>query len=132
MKKAKKRGILTENLEIVKYKDDGSAVVYPNLYTGKNMTIQTPFFRVATQSEVDKGLASKEKRIISVSTTDYINTPIEVIAAIRIAGVFVNTTIETIRLRVTDVIVFSKIAIESIFSEDLGITHIKDEDEASE
>ena len=132
LKKTKKRGILTENAEIVKYKDDGSAVFYPKLYTGKNMTIQTPFFRVATQSEVDKSLASKEKPIISVPATDYINTPIEVIAGIRIAGVFVNTTIEMIRLRVTDVIVFSKIEIESIFSEDLGITPIKDEDDASE
>ena len=96
------------------------------------MKIQTPFSRVATQSEVDKGLASKENLIISVPATDYINTPIEVTAGIRIANVFVNATIETIRLRVTDVIVFSKIEIESIFSEDLGITPIKDEDNASE
>ena len=29
LKKMKKRGILTENLEIVKYKDDRSAVAYP-------------------------------------------------------------------------------------------------------
>ena len=93
------------------------------------MTIQTPFSSVATQSEVDNGLASKEKPIISVLATDYINTPMEVIASIRIAGVFVKAIIETIRLRVTDVIVFSKIEIESVFSEDLGITPIKDEDE---
>ena len=79
-------------MEIVKYKEDGSAVAYPKLCKGKNMTIQTPFSRVATQSEVDKGLASKEKPIISMLATDYINTPIEVIAGIRIAGVFVNTT----------------------------------------
>ena len=116
MRKTKKKGIVTENLEIVKYKDDDSAVAYPKLCTGKNMSIQTPFFRIAAQSEVNKGLASQEKPIISVPVTDYINTPVEVVAGIRIAGVFVNASIETIRLRVTEAIVFGKL-LEKAYSQ---------------
>ena len=60
------------------------------------MSIRTPFFKNAAQSEINKGLASKEKPIISVVATDYLNKPIEVVAGIRIAAVFVSTSIETI------------------------------------
>ena len=122
-------GVNLQNFEIVKYKKDGSAVAYPKLYTDNNMSIKSTFKRVAAESKIKKDLASKEKPIISVPATDYLNKPIEVIAGIRIAGVFVSASIETIRLRVTDAIVYRGIARESIFSEDLGITRIKDEDE---
>ena len=69
LRKTTKKGILTETLEIVKYKDDGSAVAYPKLFTEKYMSIRTPFSRIATQSEINKGLAIKEKPDISVPAT---------------------------------------------------------------
>ena len=126
-------GVNTENLEIVKYKDDGSTVTYPKLYTDNNMTITSTFYRVATQSEVNKGLASRERPIISVKATYYIDTPIEVVVGIRIAGVYVASNLETIRLRESEVIVYRKIPRESILSEELGIIPIvdKDDDDAS-
>ena len=106
------------------------------------MSITSTFYRVATRSEVNKGLASQEKPIILVKATDYINTPTQVVVGIRIAGVYVASNLETIRLRASDVIVYCKIPREnicskdsnSIFSEDLGIKPIKseDEDDASE
>ena len=61
LRKTKKKGIITVNLEIVKYKNDGSAVTYPKLYTDKNISITSTFYRVATRSEVNKGLASQER-----------------------------------------------------------------------
>ena len=97
---------------------------------------------LATRSEVNKGFASPERPIISVKATDYINTHIEVVVAIRIAGVYVASNLETIRLRASEVIVYRKIPRESIcskdsnsiFSKDLGIEPIEseDEDDASE
>ena len=33
LRKTKKKGVTVENLEIVKYKNDGSAVAYPKLFT---------------------------------------------------------------------------------------------------
>ena len=138
----KKKGIITENLEIVKYKNDGSAVTYPKLYTDKNMSITSPFYRVTTRREVNKGLASQERPIISVKATDHINTPLVVVVGIRIADVYVASNLEAIRLRAPEVIVYRKIPRESIcskdsnsiFSKDLGIEPIEseDEDDASE
>ena len=102
------------------------------MYTGSNIEITSNFYRLATRSEINKGLSSQEKPIISVPATDYINTPIEVVAGIRIAGIYVVSNIETIRLRVTEAIVFRKISIDSTFSEDMGIKPIEDEDNVSE
>ena len=74
------------------------------------MTIQSTFYRPTARSEINKGLASQEKPIFSVPATDYINTPMEVVAGIKIASVYVASNIETIRLRVTEAIVFRKIS----------------------
>ena len=137
LRKTKKKEIMKENLEIVKYRNDGSVVTYPKLYTDKNMSITSTFYRVATRSEVNKGLGSQERPIISVEAKDYINTPIEVVVGIRITGVFVSSAMETIRLRTSEVIVRRKIPKETIcskdnkgiFSKDLGIEPIEDKDE---
>ena len=60
---------------------------------------------------------------------DYIKTPIEVVGGIKIAGVYISSNIKTIRLRVIEAIVFGEIFGDSIFSEDLGIIPIAEEDE---
>ena len=96
------------------------------------MSITSTFYRVATQSKVNKGLASRERPIVHVKATDYLNTSIEVVAAIRITGVYEASNLETIRLRASEVIVYRKIPRESILSEDLGIKPIEDEYDASE
>ena len=75
------------------------------------------------------GLASRERPIISVKATNYLITPIEVVVGIRIAGVYVASNLETIRLRASEVIVYRKIPRESIFSEDLGTKPIANVDE---
>ena len=61
MKKTRKVGVNTENLKIVKYRNDGSVVTYPELYAKNNMTIQSTFYIRAARSEIMKGLASQEK-----------------------------------------------------------------------
>ena len=102
------------------------------MYAKNDLNVQSTFYSVAALSEINKGLASQEKPIILVPATDYLNTHIEVVDGIRIAGrasVFVSSKIQTIRLRVTDAIVVRKICGDSIFSEDLGLKPIKDEDE---
>ena len=131
LKKTRKVGVNTENLEIVKYKDDGSVVTYPKLYTDNNMAITSTFYRVATQSEVNEGLASRGRPIIPVKATDYLNTSIVVVVGIRIAGEYLDYNLETIRLRVSGVIVYPKIPIESISSKNLGIIPITNEDDDS-
>ena len=80
------------------------------------MSITSTFYRVATRSEVNKGLASQERPIISVKATNYIDTPIEVVVGSRIAGVYVASNLDTIRLRASEVIVYRKIPSESICS----------------
>ena len=119
---------------MIKYRDNGSAVAYPKLLTDNNKSITSTFYRVATHSEVKKGLASQAKPIISVPATDYLNTPIEVVAGIKKACVYIGPTMETIRLRLTEAIVFRKIykynkSEDSIFSEDIEIELIEDGDE---
>ena len=99
-------------------------VVYPKLYTDNNMVITSTFYRVATQSEVKEGLASQERPIIPVKAMDYLNKSIEVVVGIRIAGVYVGSNLETIRLRASEVIVCRKIPRESVLSENLGIKPI--------
>ena len=96
------------------------------------MAITSTFYRVATQSEVNKGLASRERPIIQVKAKDYLNTSIEVVAGIRLAGVYMASNLETIRLGASEVIIYRKIPRERILSEDLGIKPIKDEYDASE
>ena len=92
------------------------------------LSVTSSFYRVATKKEVKNGLASQAKPNISVATTDYLNTPIEVVAGIEIAGVYVGSNIETIRLRLMEAIVFRKISF------DMEIEQIEDEneDDASE
>ena len=117
---------------MIRYRDDGSAVVNPKLLTDNNKFIPSTFYRVATHSEVKKGLSSQAKPIISMPATDYLNTPIEVIAGIKIAGVYIGSNADTIRLRLTEAIVFRKIynkSEDSIFSEDIEIKPIEDGDE---
>ena len=97
---------------MIKYIDDGSAIAYPKLYTGNNMSVTSNIYRVANKGEIKNGLASQTKPIISVEATDYINTPIEVVAGIRIAGVYVGSNLEKIRLRLTEARVFRKISID--------------------
>ena len=88
LRKTKKKGTMTENLMIVKNRNDGSVVTYPKLYTDKNMSITSTFYMVATRSKVNKGLATQKRPIILVEAKDYIDTPIEVVTGIRKAGVF--------------------------------------------
>ena len=38
------------------------------------MAVQSTFYRPSARSEINKGLASQEKPIISVPATDYLNT----------------------------------------------------------
>ena len=52
LKKTRTEGVITENVETVKHKDDGSTVTYTKLYTDNNMTIISTFYRVAAQSEI--------------------------------------------------------------------------------
>ena len=86
--------------------------------------------------KLKKGLASQERPIISVKATDYINTPIEVVAGIKTAGVYIASNIETIRLRTPEVLLHRKIPREvacspkgSIFTEDFEIEPVGSEDE---
>ena len=129
LKKTRKVVVNTGNLEIVKYKDDGSVVTYPKLYTDNNMATTSTFYGVATKSEVNKGLASQERPIILVKAMDYLNTSIEVVVEIRIAGVYLASNLERIRLRASEVIVYRKIPRESMLSENLGIIPIADEED---
>ena len=58
------------------------------------MTITSTFYRVATQSVVNEGLASRGRPIIQVKAIDYLNTSIEVVVGIRTAGVYVASNLE--------------------------------------
>ena len=67
-----------------------------------------------------------------MSATDYLNTPIEVVAGIKKARVYIGSNMETIRLRIMETIVFRKIykdnkSEDSIFSEDMEIEPIEDD-----
>ena len=126
----KKVVVNTENLEIVKCKCDGSVETYTELYTDDH--IISIFYRVATKSEVNKGLASQERPVIPVKATDYLYTSIEVVVGIRITGVNVASNLETIRLRASEVIVYRKIPTESVLSENLGIEPNADEGDDSD
>ena len=122
-------------MEILKYKNDGSAVAYPKLYKDNNMSVTSTFYRAATKGEIKKDSASQERPIISVEATDYIRVPIEVVAGIKVVGVYVASNMETIRLRATEVLIYCKLPREdatsskgSVFT-DFEIEPIEDEDE---
>ena len=70
------------------------------------MSVTSTFHRVATKAEIMKGLARQERPIISVEATNYVGVPIAVAVGIKIAGVYVASNLETIRLRVTYTVSF--------------------------
>ena len=122
IKKVKRKGIAVDNLVIFRPKDDTTSTVYLKLYTDKSMNITTPFYKLASKKDIARKVVSKDKPIKPAKALDYVRQGIQVIVGIKIDGVFINSHMESLRIKATEVIVLKKtVSTDSIFSKDLNL-----------
>ena len=129
IKKVKRKGIAVDNLVILRPKDDTTSTVYLKLYTDKSMNITTPFYKLASKKDIARKVVSKDKPIKPAKALDYVRQGIQVIVGIKIDGVFINSHMESLRIRATEVIVLKKtVSTDSIFSKDLNLQPLETTD----
>lgn len=127
-KGGRKKLINTDDLHILKYKDDdpGTApVIFAKLFTenkGENIKISTTFYKRRSEKDIKKGIPAVKtlKGLVKTNGHDYIKKKCKVVGGLKIDGVFIGAMIESIQVRLTEAVIVKKVqTFNSIMGEDL-------------
>lgn len=132
-------------LAILKYKNDkpdAAPVVYAKMYTEQKdpkkkdeLKMTSVFYRKKTAKEAKKGVKGCSKNSLLVKTTghDYIKQKCRVIGGLKIEGVYVGPQIESIQVKLTEIVIVKKVnPFQSIMGEDLDLGSDNDSESESE
>lgn len=145
-KGGRRKPINTDGLNILRYKldkPDGAPVIYAKMFTKQDKTdknkmeITTEVFRKKTEVDIKKNVKSckENKSLVKTSGHKYLKQRCRVIGGLKIESVFVGASIESIQIKLQQLVVVKKVTANINVMEadlDLGSDSEQEEDEDSE